>query len=188
MIMAFASFLAGNAAALGIAAIALTGASIVFFRSANGKWLASNARLTSSIYRQGVNLRITQSLSLLLSSGQPLAEAVAACADTDENIRVRRDIRSVASGLAEGRAFWELLSEIRYIDPLFISMARVGEETGRLPLSLEKCEQSFEHMQSFTIRRLNKLIEPAITIILGLLLGVVMLSVILPAFSLTEII
>jgi type IV pilus assembly protein PilC len=124
----------------------------------------------------------------MLSSGQQLVGAVKACAETAENLRVQRDFLAISSGLAEGRPFWELLSEIKYLDPLLINMARVGEETGRLPQSLAKCEQYFEYMQAYTIRRMNKLIEPAITIVLGVLLGIVMLSVILPAFSLTEII
>jgi len=80
------------------------------------------------------------------------------------------------------------LEKIPYIDPLFTGMARVGEETGTLPQTVEKCRAYFESSYKFAIRRLNKLIEPVITLILGVILAAVMLAIVLPTFELATII
>ncbi|MDR1665207.1 MAG: type II secretion system F family protein [Clostridiales bacterium] len=161
-------------------------AAFFFLRSPAGKEFRSRVALLSRIYRISVSLRLTQALCVLLSSGYTLAEALPACLDITGNTRVRRDLRGVFTGLSAGGAFWALLAEIRYMDPLFPEMARVGEETGQLVKALEKCREYFEKAQARSVQKLGKLIEPAVTLVTGALLGLLMLSVLLPTFALTD--
>jgi type IV pilus assembly protein PilC len=63
----------------------------------------------------------------------------------------------------------------------------VGEETGGLPQTLEKCSIYFETAYRHAIRRINKLIEPIITLVLGVILAAVMLAIILPTFELAMV-
>jgi type IV pilus assembly protein PilC len=60
----------------------------------------------------------------------------------------------------------------------------VGEGTGDLPKTLEKCNIYFEASYRNAVRKLNKLAEPVITLVLGIVLAVVMLAIILPTFEL----
>jgi type IV pilus assembly protein PilC len=149
---------------------------------------ADRLRLFVPLYRQVTNLRFTQAMSLMLSSGQPLAAAVLACAQVFENKSVKRDMVLAASGLNEGRAFWEALAQVAYIDPLLTDMIRVGEETGRLPQTMEKCQWYFTQAYVQSLKRASKLIEPVITVVLGLLLGFLMLAIILPTFALMDVV
>lgn len=187
MLMTLSGVLTDHAYAVLAVSAVMIAVSILFARSKPGRKTIANLQMLLPVYRLQINLRFTQALCLLLSSGQPLSEAVPLCAQVLENERARRDLLDISAGLSAGRAFWELLASVKYIDPLFVGMARVGEETGRLPQSLDKCRHFFEHAHAHAIRRLNKLVEPAITLVLGLLLGLVMLAVILPTFALTNI-
>jgi type IV pilus assembly protein PilC len=151
------------------------------------EWV-DRCKLYFPLYRQTVNLRFAQAMALLLSSGQPLAVAVPACAQVLGNAKARRDMKAVAAGLTEGRPFWEMLAQIGYFDSLMTGMSRVGEETGRLPQAMDKCRVYFTQTHGQYLQRTSKLVEPIITVVLGILLGLVMLAVILPTFALMDIV
>ena len=163
---------------------------IAFVRTERGRsWLEFILLYTppvSIVYRRIVNLHILQAMSLLLQSGQPLPAAILSVSGIMPNKLVANDLQEVAAGLQEGETFWVLLANIPYIDQIVIGMARVGEETGNMA-------QVFEHASGYSryqfqqmSKKLNKMVEPTVTLILGLVLALVMLSIILPTFAMTE--
>jgi len=152
------------------------------------EWGLLNIPILSIVYRQMINLQMVQAMALLLQSGQPLSDAILAVSGIISNKRVASDLQQVAMGLQEGMAFWTLLSDISYMDTVVISMARVGEETGNMAQAFKHADAYSRHQFRQMTRRLNKLVEPAITLVLGLVLGLVMLSIILPTFAMTELV
>jgi len=152
------------------------------------EWGLLNVPLISMVYRQIINLHIVQAMALLLQSGQPLADAVLAVSEVISNKQVSNDLEQVAAGLQEGAAFWTLLMDINYMDATVISMARVGEETGNMAKAFSHADTYSRHQFRQMTKRLNKLVEPVITLALGLVLAVVMLSIILPTFAMTELV
>lgn len=159
-----------------------------FLRTKAGKNLSAKIKLKIPIQRQKINCRVTQALSLLLSSGLSISEAIPLCGEITDNPVVRRDLQKMSAQVNSGAEFWAALSEVSYIDPLLVGLARVGEDTGRLAETIEKCDTYFENAYRHAIRRLNKLIEPAITLVLGIILAAVMLAIILPTFELATVI
>jgi len=143
--------------------------------------------LKISIYRQMVSLHIVQAMALMLQSGQPLPDAVLAVSGIVSNRQISQDLQRLAMGLHEGSAFWMLLTRLPYIDPIVVSMARVGEETGDMAQAFEHAGEFCRHRFTQMSRRLNKLVEPLVTLILGFVLGLVMLSIILPTFAMTDL-
>jgi len=152
------------------------------------EWGLLNVPLISMVYRQMINLHIVQAMALLLQSGQSLADAVLAVSEVISNKQVSNDLEQVAAGLQEGAAFWTLLMDINYMDATVISMARVGEETGNMAKAFNHADTYSRHQFRQMTKRLNKLVEPVITLALGLVLAVVMLSIILPTFAMTELV
>jgi type IV pilus assembly protein PilC len=148
---------------------------------------AGRLKLRFPLYKELINLRFTQAMSLLLLSGQPLTEAVLACSQVLGNEKTRRDMLDVAAGLNEGRAFWETINRLFYMDALLVGMIRVGEETGRLTQTMQKCKDYYTQEFQHSVNKMGKFIGPLITIFLGLVLGVLMLAIILPTFSLIDI-
>ena len=169
------------------AALAAAGV-FLFARNPRGKKFLSRLALHSSLYQRNLNLIFARSLYILLSSGLRLTDAVRKCAESVANARASEYIIQIAAGLEEGKPFWRLLGEVYFFDPLFSEMARVGEETGRLAQSIEKCQNYFARELSHSINRFNKLLGPAITVALGLLLLLLALVVLLPTFSLIDVI
>jgi type IV pilus assembly protein PilC len=131
-----------------------------------------------------LNFRLSQALSLLLSSRITISEAITICTEVMDNSIVRKDLLEISAKVNSGEAFWQSLDGVPYINPLFVSLAQVGEDTGSLPHTIHKCSAYCEESYKHSVRRLNKLIEPLITLILGVLLAAVMISIILPTFEL----
>jgi len=159
----------------------------VFVGSRTGKNMLAGAALKISILRQAVNLHLTQALSLLLASGIRLSEAVLLCMDLTGNVRVKKDLQELSKNLSKGLGFSDSLETISYIDPLLCDLARVGEKTGTLDQSMERCLDYFIADYKHSITRMNKLIEPVITLVIGVLIALVMLAVVLPTFELATV-
>lgn len=175
---------------LGIIAIIAT--TIALAHTAQGKSCYQFALLHippfSIVYRQSINLHIIQLLSILLQSGQPLGDAVLAVSEAIPNKQVAYDLQQIAAKLQEGNAFWGLLDTVSYIDKQTVSMAQVGEETGDMATIFEHASKYSQYQFAQMSQRLNKLVEPIVTLILGLLVGLIMLSILLPTFAMTEVI
>ena len=178
------AFLAGNRFLLlgGLVAFIITLA--VFVRSGTGKELVSRGQLKIPLLRLGINFHLAQSLSLLLTSGIRVSDAMPLCVNLIDSICVKKDLNELSQNLADGMEFSSSLSRIPYIDPLLRDLASVGEKTGELPQTMEKCHRYFAANYMHSIKRLNKLIEPVITLTMGVLLTLLMLAVVLPTFEL----
>jgi type IV pilus assembly protein PilC len=138
-----------------------------------------------AIARKRMNLRFCRSLAILLAAGEPLPQSVEMAGQTLGNPYLTPAVLSVCAALKTGRPLWVALSGVYYFDPLLVSMIQVGEETGRLPETLQKCAIYLQNETERDAAVLNRLAEPAVTLVLGLVLAFVMLSVILPTFALT---
>ena len=173
-----------NFFAVFFAAFFIATATFFFFTCEKGQAMLAQAKLAVPVWRQSVNFSLTQALSLLLASGQSIAEALPMCGEMTGNPVVNRDFARLSTKVSSGVEFWRALTEIPYIDPLLIELVRVGEDAGNLSQVIEKCNAYFETEYRHAIRRLNKLIEPIITLVLGAILAAIMLAVILPTFQL----
>ena len=180
-------FFTANAALVGVCLFAMPFVVVAFVRSKRGREIVAALELRIPLARLGINFRLTQALHLLLSAGLPVSQALPLAEDVMHNIKVRRDISKISAQMGAGKPFWENLSEVKYIDPLLVGMARVGEETGSMPQTMEKSQAYYSREYKQAIRRLNKLVEPVITLVLGVGLGIIMLAVILPTFELATV-
>jgi len=170
--------------------VALMIAVSAFAKSDRGRSLVGYCQLylppISIVYRQMINLQVVQAMALLLQSHQHLADSVLAVSNIVSNSRVAKDLEALAAGLQEGESFSTLIQEIPYIDQLITRIAIIGEETGNMAQAFNHASGYSRHRFRQMSQRLSKLVEPAITLILGVALALVMLSIILPTFAMTE--
>jgi len=134
--------------------------------------------------RLSINFKIVQSLSVLLSAGVSIAHALSLCTLVTDNKYVEEEMHALSSKVNQGVALSEAMSTITFLDPVVKDLAQIGEATGDLTQIMQKCSKYFNEMYMRQIKRLNKLIEPMITIILGVLLTIVVLAVVMPTFEL----
>lgn len=182
-LLRISGFVTANALRLVFGFFAAFFVAVLFLRNQKGRDFVTFLQLKSTLFRLGLNLRLVQVLSLMLGAGQSVSEAMPLCAEVMDNDRIKKDLSGVSHVLSSGQSFWSSLTELPYIDPLLIGLARVGEETGTLPQTITQCQSYFSDTYRKTLRRLNKIIEPVITLVLGILLALVMLAVVLPTFE-----
>ena len=186
-LMNMSEFLLHNAPLVIILTLGIFIIVIIFATSKLGRGIIAQLTLQLPITRQGINYKLTQGLHLLLSAGLSISQALPLTEDIMGNIQVKKDIANISAGLKTGKPFWVALSEVKYMDPLLVGLARVGEETGYMSQTIDKCQSYYADNYKQAIKRLNKLVEPVITLVLGIGLGIIMLAVILPTFELATI-
>jgi len=184
ILLAVSRFLTRNAIIILIVLLVITALAIIGLRKERGKSLIANVKLRIPLLRQHANFRLTQTLSLLLSSGMTITEALPLCYEVMGNVQIRHDVQRISIEINKGREFWKSLDKVPYVDKLFIGMSQVGEETGNLSQSITKAHEYLESAYKHSIRRINKLIEPLIMLVMGIFLAIIMLAVILPIFEL----
>jgi type IV pilus assembly protein PilC len=92
-------------------------------------------------------------------------------------------LEQVIHEIESGKNLTQSFQNTRIFPPLVIRMIKVGESTGQLDLALLNVSYFYDRDVKESVKRVQVLIEPAMTIILGILLGWVMLSVLSPIYD-----
>jgi type IV pilus assembly protein PilC len=97
---------------------------------------------------------------------------------------IENAVRSVGQQIADGKNLSDSFAATGLFPPLILRMIRVGESTGSLEKSLENVAYFYTRDVKESIERLQSMIEPTMTVILGLIIGWVMMSVLGPIYDL----
>ncbi len=132
--------------------------------------------------------RLTRTLSLLLSSGISIMQALDISISIVENQIVKHEVlkfkEKIGSGLSLSQAF-----RGSGIFPEFVtSILAIGEETGSLERSLIRIADDYEKEVNRTVKELTRLLEPIIILVMGLIVGFIVLSMLLPIFQINLIV
>jgi type IV pilus assembly protein PilC len=127
--------------------------------------------------------RCCRSLSLLFRAGLPLPEVMTLTARATGNRAVARALSEVEQDLLKGQGLATPMSKRDVFLPLMVEMTKVGEETGNLDESLIIVAENYEIEADRRTQTLLGMIEPAMTIAMGLGIGFLALSVFMPIYS-----
>ncbi len=128
--------------------------------------------------------RVTSTLASLMSSGVPILESLDLCADTAGNQVLGNALRATKEGVREGRPLADPLREHEDIIPsLVVQMIEVGEQTGALDAMLSKVADFYDQEVESTVKNLTSLLEPLLTVIMGVGVGTMVICLYLPMFS-----
>lgn len=129
--------------------------------------------------------RICDNMSTMLSSGISIVQALEVTADVVDNLVYKEIIEAVLVEVKGGRSFADSLSEYSEIPGVLSQMAKVGEETGSLSSILETLSTFYRREVNNAVDTMIGLIEPAMIVCLGLGVGVLLASVLMPIYNLT---
>ncbi len=132
--------------------------------------------------------QIARMLSTLLASGMPLARAVEVTAPTISNRVFRDGLSQSLETLKSGKRFSVGLEATPNFPPQFRKMVKVGEESGALEPVLAKLADLFEKEVERAIQRFMALFTPVITLVMGGIVAVIVLSIMLPILNLNTLI
>jgi type IV pilus assembly protein PilC len=157
-----------------------------FIKTKDGKiaWdrFTMKAPVFGDIIIKGNLSSFSRTLATMLSAGVALIEALEICIDTIDNTQISKDLKQVRDAVVKGKSITEPLGRIKYFPPLVNQMVKVGESTGNLDTMLVKVADVFEEETEDAIKTMTSLIEPAILIGLGGLIGTVLIAMYLPIF------
>jgi type II secretion system protein F len=129
--------------------------------------------------------RLARTLGTMLGGGVPILTALEISGNAVGNRPMSRAVMSMREEVQEGTSVAASLEHAGAFPPLLIHMAGVGEETGQLPEMMARVADSLDFEVDSTLGRLTMLLEPAIIIIMGVIVGFIVLAVLLPIFQIS---
>jgi type IV pilus assembly protein PilC len=127
--------------------------------------------------------RFASSFAMMYSSGITVLDSIRNCEEIVGNRPIARALRRASQQIAEGKNLTAAFQELSLFPPLVIRMMRIGENTGKLDTALLNVSYFYNREVREAIGKLQALIEPALTVLLGAILGWVMLSVLGPVYD-----
>ncbi len=133
-----------------------------------------------------VTARFASTLAILTSAGIPLVEAIESAAATTNNSVVIEKMKIANEGLQKGERLTGMITATGLFPPMMLSMVKIGEESGSLESMLVKTSDYYEEELETAIKQLLSLLEPAMIIFMGVIIGGIVASVMLPMFEIAN--
>ena len=124
--------------------------------------------------------RVASVLSMMLSGGFPLDEALEMTPMVLDDAVAREQVKKVREQVAEDKAFSDALSETTLFDEVYNAMIRMGIVAGCVDSVMAKIAREYENRAEDSIADLVSIIEPSLVAVLAVVIGAVLLSVMLP--------
>ncbi|MCX7015848.1 MAG: type II secretion system F family protein [Candidatus Sumerlaeota bacterium] len=128
--------------------------------------------------------RFARTLGELLRNGVPILTAFGIAQKVLTNRIIADEVAKAPDAITQGSGVAPALGASGHFPPMVINMVAIGEETGRLPEALLKVANSYEIQVDRSLKTLTSLLEPLIILVMGLVVGSIVISMLLPIFSL----
>ena len=139
--------------------------------------------LVGPILRKIILTRFASSFAMMYGAGITVLDAIRSCEEIVGNKPIENALRTAGQQIAEGKGMTAAFQDLNLFPPLVIRMLRIGENTGALDTALLNVSYFYNREVKEAVGRLQAMIEPAMTLLLGAILGWVMLSVLGPVYD-----
>lgn len=140
------------------------------------------------LVRLSATSRFTRTMSLLVSSGVPALDAMQISTEVISNQPIRSAVLKAAERVREGGNIADALTESGYFSPLVLQLVANGEASGKLGEMLERAaraeESEFENVTALFLG----IFEPAMILVMGLVVLIIVLAILLPIFDMNDLI
>lgn len=157
-----------------------------------GRHMWDNTKLKIPVWGQ-VNQKIaiarfSRTLATLLQSGVPLLSAMEIVRNVVNNIIIGEAISKASKDLEEGKGLSGPLTQSGIFPPLVIEMIAVGEQSGTLERMLNRIATAYETEAQSDIMVMTSLLEPVMILVMGLGVGFIVVSILLPIFEMNQLV
>lgn len=175
--------------------IAVLGAGIFFLR----RWIATtdgrkawdtlklNLPLVKGLLRKLYMARFSRTSEVLLRSGVSMMETLRISADAVNNVVIKEELTHAIGKVKNGKALSEALSDQDYILKFVPQMIKIGETSGGIDAMLGKVADYYDKEVDNAIATISTLIEPVLMILMAFLIGFIVLAVLVPIYSLSNV-
>ncbi len=159
--------------------------------SKNGRPKADAMKLRMPLFgvllRKIAVARSIRVLGTLVSTGVPLVDALEDAARVAGNYTIASALRNAILRVTEGDKLAQPLDTSGEFPPMVVQMVAAGEESGDLGGMMNKVADFYDRDIEYTVKRLTTIMEPLLTILLGVVVGFVAIAMYMPIFNLTAL-
>lgn len=159
----------------------------IFLKSDEGIYFSSNLKLRLPVIKKLNQMiivsRFTRTLSTLIASGLPLVEALKIVADVSGNKIAEIELLKIRDKVVRGESLYTSMRESGIFPEMLYSMVKIGEETGSLDDILNKTADFYDEELDSIIQTSVALMEPILIVVMGLIIGFMVTSIMLPMFD-----
>lgn len=156
-------------------------------KSQGGKKILDNLKLKIPVFKNLIVkreiTRFARTLGTLLESGVEMISSLKAATEVIENKVIQDQLSILPSQVRDGARLTEGLNKIKQFPILIPNMVAVGEESGHLDEILIKIANSYDRKVNHAIKTMTNLLEPTIIIVMGIIIGFIVVSMLLPIFT-----
>jgi general secretion pathway protein F len=146
------------------------------------------APLFGPLNRKIAVARFSRTLGTLLKSGVPLLAALEIAKNVVDNRIVAEQIRSAAKDVEEGQSLSAPLARNDFFPPIAVEMIAVGEQSGTMETMLIRIADAYEKEVEANILLVTSLLEPAMILVMGAVVGFIVISILLPIFEMNQLV
>lgn len=139
--------------------------------------------IVGPVLRKIILSRFTSSFAMMYAAGITVLDAIRSAEEILGNRPLEEALRSAGRQIADGKGMTTAFQDAGLFPPLVIRMLRIGESTGGLDRALLNVSYFYNREVRESIGKMQAMIEPALTVVLGALLGWVMISVLGPVYD-----
>ena len=132
--------------------------------------------------------RFASTLAMLAAAGVPILKALQAAADTLSNHALRQDAQDALVAVREGAPLASALAQKKRFPGLLSMFARLGEQTGQLPLMLQRAAHQLSTEVQRKAMQLATLLEPLLIVVMGAVVMLIVLAVLLPIIEMNQLV
>ncbi len=160
-----------------LALLVIAGSVFLYIKTAGGryKWdkLLLSLPLVGRVRHLSELARYCRTVSLMFRGGLPLPEIMSLAIQSSGNRVMAKALLDVQEDMVKGEGLSQPMAKNKFFLPMLVQMVRVGEETGSLDVTLQAVARSYEAEAEDKIRSLIGLIQPAMTLIIGGMVGLI---------------
>lgn len=161
----------------------------LFVKTPRGKHLWHTLQLklpiVGTIYRHLYLVRFTQSMYTLVVGGVPLTRSLGIVANVVGSAVYQEIIQRTIKEVEDGNSIATIFSQSSAVPPMLPQMMIVGEKTGRLEEIFKRLSSFYNHEVNTLVANLVTLLEPAIMLVMGVAVGFIVASILLPMYKLS---
>lgn len=135
------------------------------------------------ILKKIILARVCDTLGLTYRTGIPVLDGLAYCGNVTGNLVLKEAVERARNDIANGASISKAFLVQKIFPSLIIRMIKVGEDTGDLAGSLKNISYFYNRDINDSISRVQSLVEPTLTIVLGVMLGWIMMAVLGPIYD-----
>lgn len=190
IIIAISSFIVNYGIFIAIFVVALVLYLLWYRRNDRGKEYLDHLKISlpliGNLYKKMYLSRISDNLNTMLSSGISIVRSIEITADVVGNEVYKRILREALESVKSGNTLSDAMGRHVEVPPIMVQMIKVGEETGSLGSILKTLADFYRREVDDAVDTLIGLIEPAMIVVLGLGVGILLTSVLVPIYNIAS--